>query len=1382
MKLKKKLILFSFLLVALVCIGSAAATEDVNVDDNNFTEDSSVLKLETNDEPVITEDSGEGELSIADEDILSEPKTIVVEEVEEYNIEMLKPTIQKAIDEANAGDTIIIQGRSYIHCHFIVDKPLTIKSEIGTTMSECPGNVSGSGHYGIFYVSPQASGTIIEGFTINTGSADEDDDYGIFVAGASDVIIRDCKISSGKKAHDAIRVDNVKNALIENVTLFNVNNGLRVKNSENVTVRNINSFNSKNGIFIIDSINTQVISSNLSDNAIAGISYSGNGKYLTVRDNNISNNGDGIRLTSTNQVLILSNCIAFNKNNGVYVDYNVTKLEIRGNFFNQNIKWDVFNDFHVKNMIDRGNEKEIVTNNYMINYGFGSGDMDRPVWTQMYEYRPGTSYADYAYDAVNDVYTYVGEGNGDYYGHQEVMFLGYVFDINNFLSCPNMYVSPEKIWSKMSAKESLELELSEITQVKKGVYSISIVDVKGNIITDISSVPVTFYLNKVGISVNPQEGDIYKTVMMKNGTATVTFDKSDFNETGNVITAVFPTPGTNFDKKVSKTFSINDSDIPGSEINTNIISSNAYMVPNLSEYYTVTLKDENGNALSDKSVTLSVNGKDYAKTTDSKGQAKVSLKFTSEKTYKITVKFAGDDNYNPTSKTSSIIVKYSSKTTKLTAPKVTIPPKTYKYYSVTLKDGNGKAIAKQKITIKVNGKTYTKTTNSKGKAKIKVKFNSLKTYKVTASYKGNKIYKKTSASGKIIVAKTVTKITTPKVSILPKQSKTYTITLKTSAGKALSKQKITIKVNGKTYSKKTNSKGKASVSVKFSSQKTYSVVVKYKGTGIYKASKATGKITVSKIATQIDGKDLTYSKYSSKAFSVTLKDKSGKALSSQAIKFTVNGKTYSKTTNSKGVASIDLSSQNPGTFNIVSKYAGNSKYKAASKTNKIVISDKDNLSFVNAGLTNSEIQAILDNAGEGYDVEFLGSSYKDVALNIDKSLNIYSKGSTLLKAKNSAPVFTVAADNVNISNFTINGNSWDGIVISNASNILISNNHISNSLEESKIPSYANGSLMLPGYGISLLGSSDVLMAGNSIKLFESGIFAQDSSGLIMDSNTLRENNYGIKYGFGVANTQITNNEIVNGTGLYIMTVPEGPSGYGIFLNNSAVNVTINYNHIAFNHMGISLDAKNSTGIVITQNTITDNVLEGIRFNAGYDIAPNATKAIVTDNAIYRNARGPSMMILGELSANPEGIYGGGLQNPSERLQLDANWYGKNDYTTWDFDNGIVGYGTMCPRINTTYIVFNNITCQGPGNYSITFYKKGEVASNLPKFDLYATLNRGTDKQIEVVFDVENGVGSFNFNADNYDGANNTLEISIGSLINSTTRVFLPIYKCTVSD
>ena len=1462
-KLKNALILLSFLFLVMMCIGSVVASED-NIDDN-LTLDLSESNLEIN--------NNQNNLEAVNENnsVLSSPQTIVVDEIEENHNEMSQPTIQKAIDNANEGDTIIINGRSYVHCHFIINKKLTIKSTVGTTMEVCSSTQS-SGYRGIFYISSSASGTVIDGFTINNNVYNEND-YGILVSGANDVKIRNCSITHIGYS-DAIRIENAKNCIVENVTVSNANNAINIKNSQNINVKSSNIKNSKNGINVVDSSSTTISNNVISNNNVAGVLFSGTGSYLTVDYNNITENTNGIKLTSSDNVYILSNYIAFNTNNGVYVDYNITKIEIKGNFFNQNYMWEVFNDFHVKNINDLSikdaNHLEFISNNYMINYGgYGTGDRDRPVWTQVYEYKP--SIGDYNYDPINDVYIYVGEGNGEYYGHQGIMYLDYVFEINEFVNCPNIYFAPQKVWSKSG---NYELQLSEITQVKKGIYSISIVDANGNIAKDLSSVPVTFYLNKVGKSATPQEGDVYKTVIMKDGVATVRFYMDEFADTNNTITAVFPTPGTNIDGKISKIFAVDDADIPGIPLNTKItvsdvntypnsnqvftatltdingkavsgetltftinsknynvitdnkgkaqiklteskegtysivvkydgdggidyygssaqakivvkkqttkiISSNLNMIPKMAEYYSITLKDASGRALSSQKVTFKVNGKTYTKTTNSKGVAKVKLKFNkNKKTYKISIAYKGNNQYKAVSKTNKLIVKYSSKKAKLTTPTVTIPPKTAKYYTVSLKDINGKGIKKQKVVVKISNKKYVKKTNSKGQIKIKVKFSKLRTYKVKATYKGSKLYKKASSSGKIKVAKTTTKISAPNLSMIPKESKTYTVSLK-AGNKALSKQKLTIKVNGKTYSKTTDAKGQASISVSFAGENTYSVEVKYQGTGTYKASKGTGKIVVSKLTTQLISYDKTYSKDAQKDYQVTLNDNSGNAIAGQSITFNINGQSYTKTTDSKGNAVVTLENLNEGSFEIITQYNGNDKFRTVSKTNKITISNKSNTVFVDKGLPSSEIQNILDNATNGTNVEFLGEDYSNIVLKINKNLNVYSESGTTLNSKLNNPVFTISADDVNVTGFSINGNSGNAIVIDSANNVNVIDNVISNILDSSKISEYNDGSVNMPGYGVSIFKSTSVKLLENSINLFESGIFAQDSSNIVIDNNNLTKNNYGIKYGVGVANTEIINNEITEQIGLYIMTIPEGPSGYGIFLNNSAVNVTITHNHIYANHMGISLDANYSTGIVITQNTITDNVLEGIRFNVGYDLADNAVQPHVTDNAIYRNARGPSMMILGELSANPEGIYGGGLYNDSQKLQLEANWYGTNNLETWDNDTGVVGPGTMCPRINTTNIEFN-MTYNSPGNYSIMFYKEGVFDSNLPAFDMYATLNRGSDKKIEVNFNVVEGIGTFTFDSSNYNLENNTIEISIGSLIDSTSRTFKVAYSYNV--
>ena len=1482
-----------------MCMASVAAVEDANMDGNNLTSDSSSIevasvesglgdeiilnsgisdvKLESNN---LTEEGlfDESNLTSSDDGSLSsEPKEIVVDIGDNYN-EMNSKLIKNAITGANAGDTIIINGSYAVHCHLIINKQLTIKSNVGTTLGPCSSSAT-SNHQGIFYITSAASGTVIEGFNFNDkeGVLTDSEGYAILVKGASNIIIKNCNVSTDNFA-DSIRLENANDCIIQNVTVTESVNGIKIKNSQKISIRDSLIKNSVYGINIIDSSNLTIDSNNISSNDIAGIAYSGTGSNLDIVYNNITDNGNGVNLTCSNYVYILSNYISFNKHNGVYVDYNITKIEIKGNFFNQNLEFEVFDDFHVENLDKRtGDKYQIITNNYMVNYGPGdASDLARPIWRQVYFYR-GLGNGNYLYDESNDVYNYVGYGNGDYVGQQYTIYLGYVFAINEYMECPVIRYSYSSSNTPWSQSGNYNLILSEITQVKKGIYSISIVDENGNVASDISSVPITFYLNKVGTGSTPKEGDIYKTVMMKNGTATVRFYSDEFRETGNVITAVAPTPGTNIDSQVARTFAVSDDNLPGiisnttisvsnlntypnsnqefiatlydgngkaignqtltfvfnsetfnlttdengkvkiiisqqkegtypievsfagddmdykgtnassiitvKKIATKIVSSNVYMIPKLSEYYSITLKDASNNPVSGQKVTFKVNGKTYTKTTTSKGVAKVPLKFTTEKTYKIIVKFAGTNKYKAISKTNNIVVKYSSKAAKLITPTLTVPPKTAKVYTVTLQNADGKGIAKQKITVKINGKTYTKTTTSAGQVKIKVSFASLKTYKVVASYGGSKIYKKASSTGKIVVAKTATKITAPTVSTLPKVSKTYTVTLKTAAGKALANKKLTITVNGKTYSKLTNSKGQASISVKLDNEKSYSVSASFAGDATNKNSKATGKIVVSKIATQIESFNRTFSRNSNQDYIITLRDNSGNPIANQELICTVNGVDYTQATDAKGQVKLSFKNQSGDSFEIITKYAGSDKYKSNSRTNAINILNASDVIFIDSNLPNFEIQNILDSSANGSNVEFLEGNYKDVALTVNNALNIYTKQAVLF-AKSGNAVFNVKASGTGIFNFTIVGGLNDAVVIDGAKNVSISNNVIYNGIDEmgdyvSNVSVLGYGDLFnainnFPGYGIHIVNSSDVNVFANAISLFESAIFVEDSSNMAVDNNTLKENNYGIKYGFGVANTHITNNLISDNFGLYIMTVPEGPSGYGIYLNNSAVNVTISNNRIVNNHLGISLDANYSTGIVIVQNVITDNVLEGMRFNAGYDLAQDAVKPLVTDNAIYRNARGPSMMILGELSANPMGIYGNGLYDPKDKLQLDSNWYGTNSLVTWDYDTGIVGYGTMCPRINTTGIGFN-VTSSSEG-YEVVFYKNGEIASNLPKFDMYATLNRGTDKQVEIIFNVIGGVGTFSFNDSGYYGENNVIEISIGSLINSTTRIFAPAY------
>ena len=111
-----------------------------------------------------------------------------------------------------------------------------------------------------------------------------------------------------------------------------------------------------------------------------------------------------------------------------------------------------------------------------------------------------------------------------------------------------------------------------------------------------------------------------------------------------------------------------------------------------------------------------------------------------------------------TSDTKSNTTSNGSQTTSKLATKLTAKAKSFKAatktkkYVATLKDAKGKAVTNVKLTLKVNKKTYTATTNSKGKATFKIKNLTKKgKYNATIKFAGNKSYKAVSRKVKITV-------------------------------------------------------------------------------------------------------------------------------------------------------------------------------------------------------------------------------------------------------------------------------------------------------------------------------------------------------------------------------------------------------------------------------------------------------------------------------------------------------------------------------------------------------------------------------------------------------------------------------------------------------
>lgn len=215
-------------------------------------------------------------------------------------------------------------------------------------------------------------------------------------------------------------------------------------------------------------------------------------------------------------------------------------------------------------------------------------------------------------------------------------------------------------------------------------------------------------------------------------------------------------------------------------------------------------------------------------------------------TYTAIANFKATDVFNESVKNTTFTIKAKVATSiKVTA--VTTTYATSKNIVITLTDADGNPL-KGSVTVALNGAKKVLTTNDKGQVSYAIGTKLLpKTYTATVTFAGDDKYVKSTGSAKVVVNKAKPKITAKNTSFKVKKTKKYTIVLKTDKNKVMKKVKVTIKVNGKTYSAKTNSKGKATFTLKkLTKAGKFKATVKYSGNKYYAAVTKSVKITVKK--------------------------------------------------------------------------------------------------------------------------------------------------------------------------------------------------------------------------------------------------------------------------------------------------------------------------------------------------------------------------------------------------------------------------------------------------------------------------------------------------------------------------------------------------------
>lgn len=226
------------------------------------------------------------------------------------------------------------------------------------------------------------------------------------------------------------------------------------------------------------------------------------------------------------------------------------------------------------------------------------------------------------------------------------------------------------------------------------------------------------------------------------------------------------------------------------------------------------------------------------------GAAEFEVPKSSLKIADVCVYYSGDEKYAKFTKNTAVEIK---SVPVIYASGVKAAYNVAKNLIITLKDENGALLSGKVISVELNGKTYNRTTDSKGRVSLSIPTNLVpKTYNAKITFAGDDSYILKDKLVKINVVKASVKLTAKKASFKVKtKTKKYFVTLKNNKNKAMKNIKVTLKVKGKTYTAKTNSKGSAIFKItKLTKKGTFSAVVKFAANKYYNGASKAIKLTV----------------------------------------------------------------------------------------------------------------------------------------------------------------------------------------------------------------------------------------------------------------------------------------------------------------------------------------------------------------------------------------------------------------------------------------------------------------------------------------------------------------------------------------------------------
>ena len=328
---------------------------------------------------------------------------------------------------------------------------------------------------------------------------------------------------------------------------------------------------------------------------------------------------------------------------------------------------------------------------------------------------------------------------------------------------------------------------------------------------------------------------------------------------------------------------------------------------NGTQYY-VQLLDNNNKPLINKTVSITVVGVTYNRTTDSNGWARLNINLNPG-TYEIlSAYYDSSSNYNSFIKTNFTVLST------IEGNNLVKFYKNESQFYVKVLDGSGNLLTNKNITFNIYGMFYTREINANGVARLNINLNP-GTYIITA---------KNPVDG-LERSYNITVLTTVKGNNIVKYYRNgtqYYVKVLDGSGNPLVNRNVSFNIYGVFYTRLTNSNGVARLNINLHPGE-YIITVSHPVTGLMSSN------TIKVIPT-LEGSNLTMNYKDGSQFLVRLVDGQGKALIGKTITMNIYGVFYNKLTDENGIARLNINL-------MAGKYIITSIYDGYSTSNKITV-------------------------------------------------------------------------------------------------------------------------------------------------------------------------------------------------------------------------------------------------------------------------------------------------------------------------------------------------------------------------------------------------------------------------------------------------------------